>query len=353
MTPFISCSTSTRPTFTGARPVPPKPRFHWSFDDRAAEVGADGEFRIVANGVEHAASVAWDDERERYQLRMPTLQSERFETVEGEPAELVRLINREQLMRVVVRGCDTIYAHGSFYRPIIPATRTDSFQLLDILYDVDELVSAKSEKGTAIVNDDWHPESVFGLISALAPAGARTAPAKMAAIVTSPEMILCTDLGIEAADFVITEAHRIALVHAKASTKTHHCSASALHDVASQAIKNLQYLQPLAVAPMDRSRWMRKWSAKPHVTGTTYRLRHGGFSSSDQMWKHIRTRIQAPDTDREVWLVIGNALSKRHLERQARKAEPAPEAIQVFSLLQTTWSAVSQLGARLRIFCSP
>ena len=223
--------------------------------------------------------MAWDDERERYQLRMPTLQSERFETVEGEPAELVRLINREQLMRVVVRGCDTIYAHGSFYRPIIPATRTDSFQLLDILYDVDELVSAKSEKGTAIVNDDWHPESVFGLISALAPAGARTAPAKMAAIVTSPEMILCTDLGIEAADFVITEAHRIALVHAKASTKTHHCSASALHDVASQAIKNLQYLQPLAVAPMDRSRWMRKWSAKPHVTGTTYRLRHGGFSS--------------------------------------------------------------------------
>jgi hypothetical protein len=54
-----------------------------------------------------------------------------------------------------------------------------------------------------------------------------------------------------------------------------------------------------------------------------------------------------------VWLVLGNALSKGELTTQAGKKKPAAEAIQVFSLLQTTWGAVSQLGARLRIFCSP
>ena len=89
------------------------------------------------------------------------------------------------------------------------------------------------------------------------------------------------------------------------------------------------------------------------MTGETHRLRHGSFRSSKAMWKHIRFRVQDPETSREVWLVVGNALSKSHLESQARKSKPAPEAIQVFALLQTTWGAVSQLGGRLRVFCSP
>jgi hypothetical protein len=71
------------------------------------------------------------------------------------------------------------------------------------------------------------------------------------------------------------------------------------------------------------------------------------------MWEHIQSRIQAPGTDREVWLALGRTLSKDYLLKQATKRSPAPEAIQVFALLQATWGAVSQLGARLRIFCSP
>ena len=72
------------------------------------------------------------------------------------------------------------------------------------------------------------------------------------------------------------------------------------------------------------------------------------------MWDHIRKVIAAPESEREVWLVLGQSLSKKALEEQRTpNGRPLAEALQVFSLLQTTWSAVSQLGGRLRIFCSP
>jgi superfamily II DNA or RNA helicase len=324
-------------------------------EDRAATV-TDGEFSFVANGETRDASIHWDVRRGRYEVDAPSLAAELFMLREGERRELLAAINSDQSLRVVPVGGTTLYAHGSFFQPIIPATRVGSFRLLDVLYPITELATAGSEKGTAIVDDDWQPDSVFGLISALTPGSTRTAPAAMSSVLTSPDMVLCTDLGTEVADFVITEARRAVFIHAKASRTTRSYSASALHDVASQAIKNLPHLQPLSEISMATAAWTRPWSARPHVTGATRRLRHGPFTSGPEMRKHIRSVVATPDSDREIWLVLGNALSKGELQRQANRRPPAtpePEAIQVFSLLQTTWGAVSQLGARLRIFCSP
>jgi len=322
--------------------------------DRAAAVGPDGRFTITANDVRYQDVVLeWDNNRGRYEIHSPSLQFERYTKQDGEPTELLALINAEQLLRVVLRDSTTMYAHGSFYKPVIPAMKPGSFRLLDVLSAVPQLETATSEKGKRIVKGDWDSKSVFGLISALAPRSSRSAPAQMASVISAPELILCTDLGKEIADFIITEDERAVFIHAKASSETHLCSASALHDVAAQAIKSLTHLQPLADAPIDYSLWDKPWSAPPHVQGVTHRQRHGSFETAGQMWSHIRSRVQDPQTSREVWLVLGNALSKSHLESQALKDKPAPEAIQVFALLQTTWGAVSQLGGRLRVFCSP
>ena len=128
-----------------------------------------------------------------------------------------------------------------------------------------------------IVEDDWEAESVFGLLSALAPGSTRAAPQALAELVAVPELILCTDMGTEVADFVITTGQRVAFIHAKATWERHLYSASALHDVAAQAIKNLPHLQPLTEAPMNITRWTRTWSAEG-VDGSTYRLRYGTFA---------------------------------------------------------------------------
>ncbi|GAB2472251.1 DEAD/DEAH box helicase [Jatrophihabitans fulvus] len=320
-------------------------------EDTASAV-LDGHFSLTVNGVTHQIELDWDQNRSRYQLTSPSLASEHFVSRDGEPRDLLGAINGDQAMRLVSADRKTMYAHGSFFRPIIPATRLGAFRLLDVLCPVPALAQAASEKGTKIDDDDWQPNTVFGLISALAPTSGRSAPEVMKALFTTPDLVLCTDLGSEVADFLVTGPTRVAFIHAKASHDTRHYSASALHEVAAQAIKNLHHLQPLADIPMPAQNWMKSWKAKG-VEGTTARLRHGQFSSGSDIWKHVRERIADPNTDREVWLVVGNSLSRSALEKQAKKAKPAAEAIQVFSLLQTTWGAVSQLGARLRVFCSP
>jgi hypothetical protein len=321
--------------------------------DRVAEVRG-GTFSISVGQTEHTAVLAWDAVRDRYDLSIPSLQDELFIAREGERRELVAAINADQSMRIVPEERTTIYAHGSFFQPIIPTTRVGSFRLLDVLSDSPELGAATSEKGRAIINDDWEPSSVFGLMSAIAPDSGRT-PAEPIRRLMAPTLVLCTDMGSEVADFVVASDGRIVFAHAKASSMRRLYSASALHEVAAQAIKNLHHLQPLVDSHMATGGWVGNWSAS-HVTGTTRRLRYGNFTSGPAIWKYVRSLIADPDTEREVWLVIGNSLSKAELQRQAGRRQPSrpeAEALQVFCLLQTTWGAVSQLGARLRIFCSP
>jgi hypothetical protein len=174
----------------------------------------------------------------------------------------------------------------------------------------------------------------------------------MKELLNQPDLLLCTDLGTEISDFVATQGARVVFMHAKASKQLRPYSASALHDVASQAIKNLPYLQPLSETKPPTDRWMRPWKL-PGTNEGTRRLRVGSFDTAAEMWAHMRQVISNPNGQREVWLVLGHGLSKQALREQARKPTPAAEAMQVFSLLQTTWGAVSQLGARLRILCSP
>jgi superfamily II DNA or RNA helicase len=321
------------------------------FEDRAVPV-TDGSLSMTINGRDHGATLNWDSIRGRYQLTAPSVEDETYITREGQRDELIALINAEQSLRVVPTERTTVYAHGSFFQPVVPATRIGSFRLLDVLYPVDELAAAVSEKGAAIVDDDWDPASVFGLLSAIAPSSGRVAPDPIRRFLEAPDLVICTDLGTEVADFVVTVPGRIVFVHAKASAATSIYSASALHDVASQAIKNLHHLQPLVDSGMATDRWMQAWRTG-HVQGSTRRLRHGTFRSGRDIWKHIRSVVSDPGSDREIWLVIGNALSKQELERQARLRPPAAEVLQVYSLLQTTWGAVSQVGARFRVFCSP
>jgi superfamily II DNA or RNA helicase len=315
--------------------------------DSALEV-AGSSISIVVNQKTHAATFTWDPSGGRYLLESPSLREEAF--VDGENRELVSVVNEEQALRVVPATRTALYSHGHFFQPILPTKRVGAFQLLDILHPVEELASVSEEKGSALVDDDWSPDCVFGLISALDPASRRSPPRAMEKLLSFPDLLLCTDLGTEMCDFLATQGDRVVLLHAKASRKLRPYSASALHDVASQAIKNLPYLQPLSEIKPQTGRWMQAWKL-PGTSEGTRRLRVGTFASGAEIWKHVRRVISNPNGEREVWLVIGHGLSKNALERQAQR--PAPEAMQVFSLLQTTWGAVSQLGARLRILCSP
>jgi superfamily II DNA or RNA helicase len=312
----------------------------------------NGEFSVVANGQTHQATLSWNAGLERYDLMSHTLRAEGFVERDGEHRELLAYVNQEQALRIVPTDRTETYSHGHFFKPIRPDRRIGGFQLLDVMVGINALANTSSEKGRATVDDDWSPESLFGLISALAPASPRVPPAQMAQLLPMPDLLICTDMGTEVADFMATQPGRVVFIHAKASSTPKRRSASALHDVASQAIKNLPYLQPLSDAEPPDKRWTSRWKARG-VEGSARRQRVGSYTSSPEMWKHIRAVIANPQAEREVWLVLGQSLSIEALKAEAAKVKPAAEALQIFSLLQTTWGAISQLGGRLRIFCSP
>jgi hypothetical protein len=131
----------------------------------------------------------------RYLLESSSLRNELFVEDGGEAREMVSVINEEQSLRVVPATRTAIYSHGHFFKPVVPLRKAGAFQLLDVLQPVDELSAIGSEKGDAIVDDDWSEDCVFGLISALDPSSSRTTPEPLRGLLAEPDMLLCTDLG--------------------------------------------------------------------------------------------------------------------------------------------------------------
>jgi superfamily II DNA or RNA helicase len=325
------------------------------FEEAAVPVTA-GRFTLKVNGGAHLAQLDWNANLKRYDFQAPTLKAESFVSTETDRRELVTFVNEEQALRIVVSGSKTVYSGGHFTEAVIPRKASGSFQLLDILTPITALSTTSDEKGRTVVDGDWEASSVFGLLSALAPSNPRHATAllEFKAVLPTCDFVLCSDMGAEVADFILANGdERVVFVHAKATAQKHKYSASQLHDVVMQATKNLPYLQPLGQEAPRYSRWNAPWNS----AGLTIaqRLREGDpavLSTGEKMWKNIRARIANPQTEREVWLVLGQMLSRSALDTESTKKPPTAEAIQVFGTLQAAWSAVSQVGARLRIFCS-
>lgn len=68
--------------------------------------------------------------------------------------------------------------------------------------------------------------------------------------------------------------------------------------------------------------------------------------------KKIGVRLGNWLTPEQSWIVLGQGFSRKAFEDDRNLAEPAPETIQILYLLQSTWNAVSAIGAQLKILCS-
>jgi superfamily II DNA or RNA helicase len=318
--------------------------FPLELEDTAYEV-SDGSFEIYVGDKAFPATLAWDGRG--YELQS-ALQLERYEETVPDGRELVDAINEDQLLRVVPAERGVIYSHGEF---ITPRSLRAAAGILTVLQPVPRLATISTEKGAIGVANDWEADSIFGVISALAVSSNHVPEPEMAALLGSPDLLVCTDLGAEIADFMALKADRVVFIHAKAASSVSPLSASALHDVVSQAVKNLPYLQPFDETKPKTAYWTNDWKAKDN--GRISRRRAGTYTTGSDAWKQLRAVIANPQANREVWLVMGQSLSVARLREELDKQQPAPQVLQIFSLLQTVWSATSQIGARLRIFCSP
>lgn len=316
----------------------------------------NGKFKCNASGKDYTVSIAWDKDTERYRLFSHEFDSTFSMKDSGgnrRASTLVAFLNQEQAFRVIPianGGGYSIYSAGSFYRPRVPLwgkVQSNRFELLQILEPIATLAKISSEKGPpdSAGPDGWVADCLFGLIDkpSLDP--------EMERFFTGFDLVVCDDMGTEIADFVALNetTRRVVAIHAKAFPKAKPLSASALHDVSSQALKNLSYFQPYEVGtPSNLAHWNGLW--RP---GGPERIRLGGPISANNAWQKIRRVLLDPQSVREVWLVLGQGLSKSALDKARQKNNPPPETIQILYSLQSTWGAVASVGARFRVFCSP
>lgn len=325
-------------------------------NDTCSEV-RNGEFEIIANGKTILMKIFFDSDKNKYILISPDLESHyrRKADAINFDQNILRYFNDTKSFSVLPKALNIIYANGTFYCPKIKVGsefNEDAYVLGNCFIPDNNIGSCASEKGSTeyYENDstNWDPNSLFGIISRL---GENT---NVSEYFGNPSIIICDDMGTEIADFILCniEPPRIIFIHAKAIRRTDlKCSASHLHEVCAQAIKNLGYLTMFNDdKPSKLNSWDGPWNYEGYQVDR--RIFRADLNDNAQIiWNKIRRIINNPLSEKEVWLFLGNILSRKHFEDNIKDHNPRPNVIQAVYLLHATMANVASVGAKLRIFC--
>jgi hypothetical protein len=330
-----------------------------TIEDSCFDVNS-GAFTILANGKLCSATVSFNPKTKRYVIDSSDLDSLYYSEGEDYRRGLVRYLNTEQSFRLIPGSEGCFYTLGEFYSPILtfgPRYDDDQTGLLKVLFDAHSLAAIGSEKGTQCFAQDagWDATSLFGIIDGLGVGYG------LEAQFGSPDIVVCDDMGTEAADFILAykSVKRVVFIHAKGNQAAQPSlyAASPLHEVSGQATKNLKYFSRFgSEVPTKARNWHTAHWTAPDIQGrVSRRVRKApnGLTTGLQIWKEVRKLIRDPYADLEVWLFLGRMFSKTEFANQLRRKKPAPQAKQAAYLLFSTMNDVAAVGGRLKVFCSP
>jgi superfamily II DNA or RNA helicase len=196
---------------------------------------------------------------------------------------LTKYLNESQNFRILI-GTSTIYTQGKFFTPNLLPWKGggNRLNIQKIVVGCAGLEKIRSEKGDT---KGWSPDSVFGAIT------------DKTKVFTSanwmPEILVCNDVGSpEMADFfgLCQTSRRIVMIHGKKAKQGSTMSASAFHEVCSQAVRYLGFFNP---TDQDTKLTIIKW----RVTGVRT-LPTTQNSSVLCGPKEIRHRRQSPRNSR-------------------------------------------------------
>ncbi|MGY3499177.1 DEAD/DEAH box helicase [Bradyrhizobium sp. USDA 4502] len=311
-------------------------------------------FRITANGRICHGSVAFDRSTGEYVLESADL-SRLYRYADGtRHGTMLDFLNTRQAFSIVPETVGVIYSESGFFDPRLGlGARFDptALGLDDMIRHVPYLRNCTSEKGAqgSALPNGWAQNSVFEWIDQ-----------NVTDILPDAELVLCDDGRGECCDFLLA-GHRggreiIVMVHAKASKDGSFVSASALHEVCSQAAKQIGTISQFnPIEPKQIALWSGTWEG-PGGEGTVdlrVRRSQGAWHGLDgiAIWARLRSLLLSQSTDREVVMVLGAALERDRLFTQARRQTPPAPAVHCIHLLRSTMAAVAGVNARLRVFC--
>ncbi|NYF37690.1 DEAD/DEAH box helicase family protein [Stenotrophomonas sp. JAI102] len=222
----------------------------------------------------------------------------------------------------------------------------------------------------------FDPDSVFSFVDNIAHGrDERFSSIEYAVIrklIPDVDLVLCTDMGTEAADFVITSPKALCFVHIKCGKSLRPNSpAGALAEVGSQAIKNIEYLVssdeklPFGNEGILGSPWPSKnatyqldhrirFMAKDGIERSIPSTKKAYSTRVEQALATIKARRRSLGCRKEVWIVAGNSFSYGSFKKEmAKGANAKAESLQAYQLIDA-WLAVSSANdVDLRIIVSP
>jgi hypothetical protein len=174
------------------------------------------------------------------------------------------------------------------------------------------------------------------------------------------ELVLCDDGKRESCDFLLagTRAGRpvVVMVQAKASTNPSFVAASKLHEICSQAVKQVGMLALFEPRkPAQVNSWAGPWIGPNSEGRVDARVRRatGNWAglNGGQLWDSLSDVLTKQETEREVAVVLGASLVREQLFAQLGRHSPSGKAMHVFHLIRATMASIAGGGARLRIYC--
>ena len=250
---------------------------------------------------------------------------------------LKRYVDQNNFFTVLFNDSRIVYLDGELYRD---DSLVDGTTFLSYIRTDSRLNVATSEKGAFnAAQTAFDADSVFGAV--------------VNSVAVDDEVLVSDDLGDEWADFIgINGNHQpktISFYHAKHGAPA--LSASALHVVVSQAIKNLGRIN---LPPEGVDQKLEKWTedyANGGVVTSIPRIVRGDETT---LRAKIAEALSSPDTIRRVFIVT-SSLSRAQLGQRfeaLRGGEaPEPHFVQLYQLLMSYFSACIEIGAYAYVVC--
>lgn len=278
------------------------------------------------------------------------------------------------------------YADGQFYKVVLPSERGIEIQdtkLARSLIAVPDLRELSSEKGRSVdrryvgtTADSFDEGSLFWFIDQLRnPYDINDSDGLKVVRDEIPgcDFVICTDMGTEAADFILSSPSKLCFVHMKhRGINDPGSPAGAIADVGSQALKNLEHLisKNGLLSPGNRALLDQSWPNDASNPSLTHRVRliegmdaveymrqrnlHDRRALAQSALDIVAKRRVSDAFEKEVWVVVGKGFSRGYfLDQMSRVAGAAAESLQAFQLLDSWLSVAADHDVSFKVFVSP
>ncbi|MBN7124116.1 restriction endonuclease subunit R [Erwinia billingiae] len=290
-------------------------------------------------------------------------------SIDGVSEPIEKILNTDTVKLLYDDGIT--YLDGRFYKFNLPSEAgMVSPEILNRIIALDNLTNTGlTEKDIPNLSvDRFGKKSIFSLIDMLS--NVKDSNPRLQDLgefypfIPDVDLILCTDMDTEPADFVISSKTKLVYVHVKCgNTLKPHSSAGAITEVGSQALKNLHFLisQNKELEFANITRLNTNW---PSLNGndqgikldSRIRLFNKKYDKShklDNVLELIKQRRSMTSVKKEIWIVIGNAFSKSHFEKQfSNPGKISDETLQAYQLIDTWILQTSNYDVDVKFFVS-